>query len=1485
MRQIYQRLTSPPTKGKAPSAMKELGLKYDDFRDANHNLLPIQQVFEKLATRMDKMKMSRTDKGAIYAALFGVNASSAAQALGESYKDVEKLDKKVQQSQNMNKGQGYVAQLSQKNMNTFSKQWNRIKQGLLNSGVEIANAWMPTLTKMAKGAADLLESFQKLPAPAKKFVGLAAVVTAAIGPLAILAGTFLKVGNGIKSVVSALGKTKIVSGLGKGIKNVDRAVPGSKMLNSGYHNRQSLKKASGKVGRGIKKVTPRPVRRLGSNIKKTYRNVIHPKAKVKDFEATTRVGRFGKTGLLERASRAFPKTSKFVRGSGKLAKGAGRLAKGVPVLDIAMAGLNMVGTNKKNAGKKTGSTIGILGGGLVGSLFGPIGSMAGAAIGEALGAKLGKTIDKTMPKKVRKSLGKVINSIGKTFNNLLKPFKSTIKSIKKTWDSSTKGISKTWNKYVVKPLSGKKGGKFLVSVFKDLKKIMVPTMKIAGVAFKVFGATVKTTIKVVAHVLDGLIKTVSGVVSLISDIFHGRWKNIWKDAKQIFSGIFGTIGNVFSDIVGSIWDGIKDFGKNVGKLLTHPVKTVKSWFNGGNSKKDGSKNKGGKSHADGGPISYTHTALVNEAGTEMAYDPRKGRFRLLGNGPTLAKVHAGEHILNAKDTAKVLSGGLGKDRTLPGYAKGTTKLKTSKLKRSTNSLSISVDKNDVSSNEKNTSKSMKKISKFITSGYDKSVQKASKSVKSFGKTSKSTWGITVKDTDKSTNSIKSNTVNDFNNLKKNANKITDKISSNTVNDFDNMQKNSMKQMNQMHKGMNSVANAMVNDFYKIFNKLSTYAHKAMAATIKQLNGGISGINIVLNKFGGGGSVLPLIHYAQGSKGPIGKHTMAVVNDAKVGPRQEAIVKPSGHVLLPQGNDVVLPLGPGDEVLNGSETAKLQDIGALPHFAKGTGGLKRLIENNNKDPKAAWQNNFTDKVQGKVGTFLAGALAKTSKGASNKVGLPWNAEVWSQLNAAMSGGDAAGGPWRHSPGLAETDGFNSGRKGGIHDGVDFSGSVGSAIRAVHGGKVIRVGYPPSSGWGAVGHSIVVKSDDGKQVIYQEYGMAKNAKVSVGDIIKPGQTVATLGHNNVGTPPHVHIGVSDGSVWDHGGSSHNRWHDITKMHGKSDGTAGFSKDKNKSKNPELTKLVKKELGNRLKWVNDKLGEDAMGNIGNFSLSGGLGSRARSLAAALKKLYPSAKLGGIAGVLGNWVQESQLNPNAINAKDHGTGFAQWTFIRETRMRNWLKKHHYAWNSAAGQLDWALHEPGMNGMLKSVLRMTNPTTAAKKFFETWESGGALDWTGGKRLSDAKMVYNAISNHANGGWAENGKVNVFGEVPGQNEVAINTSRPSADKLIMEAMSDRASKNPDGIFGQIKEFSKIQNEFKKMKMSRNDFNKSVKANTVSQKPITIKPSITYHPEIHIEGSGNPGQTEKIVTKQLTEDRKKFKSMLDDYIDMTMSAQY
>ncbi|HIW71045.1 MAG TPA: phage tail tape measure protein, partial [Candidatus Levilactobacillus faecigallinarum] len=1396
---------------------------------------------------------------------------------GQSYKQVDALDKKVQQSQNMNHGKGYVAELSEKNLDTLQNQWNRLKQGLMNSGVNIANAWMPSLTKITKALANMLEEFQALPEPTKKLISLGIGIAAVVGPLALAAGSLMKMHAALTAMTSLAEKSGGKGGgilstvtdlLGVGGKKAARGNENRRVGTSHFSNRvktpgslamngwnwSGMRKGGSKVAAVIGNT------RVGRLASRTNAGI---KSMAVSTASKTRGGfNFAKKGTKSLASRGIGTLARIPGATkmGSLAKGGLKLADSaltkLPVLDVAAAGTNLIGMNKKNAGKKVGSAGGMLAGGAIGSMFGPLGGMAGAVIGQSLGTKIGATIQKTLPKKLKKSIGSAVNDVKKTFGGLLSPFKSTIKSISKVWGSATKGISKAWSRYVVKPLSGKNGSAAIKDTLKLFKTILVPTMKVAGTAFKVFGAVVKTAIKVVADVIEGLIKTISGAFALVSDLIHGRWKNAWQDAKQIFSGIFGTIGNVFKDIMKTVWDGIVDFGKKVASFAKHPIKTVEGWFGGGSGKPSGKSSPKTKGHAAGGLMSTSHMALVGEAGPEMAYHPRKGYMRWLGqNGPTLAHVKSGERILNARDSANVAAGGLGRGMVLPGYASGTAKLTKGKRKGAT---ALSFD------------------------AYGTSSKTSLKSLTKLQKGSKKSWTTMQKDSTKSTKLISKKTLKEFSGIQKDTNKRTDAIRKNTVSDFDTMQKGSMAQMNQLHKGMNSVTQAMVSDFDKIFGKLPGYAHKEMATTIKQLNGGISGINTVLNKFGGGGSVLPLIHYAQGSKGPIGKHTMAVVNDAKVGPRQEAIVKPNGRAYLPKGNDVVLPLGPGDEVLNGTETAQLQDVGALPHFAKGTGGLKRLIKNSDKDPKKAWNRDFTSNLKDGKSTFLGKSLLATSKGATNHVGVPWNAEAWSQLKGAMSGGSAAGGNWAHNPGLKESDGFNSGRKIGIHDGVDFSGAVGSAIRAIHGGTVIRVGYPPSSGWGAVGHSIVVKSDDGYQEIYQEYGMAKNAEVSVGDTVKTGQEVATLGHNNVGTPPHVHIGVSKGSVWNHGGSSHRGWYDITKMHGKS---SGLAKPKPKTKNSALSKLVKSELGGRLKWVTKHLGDDELGSLGSLSLSGSMGSRARDLAAALKKAYPAAKNGGIAGILGNWMQESRLSPSAINSSDHGTGLGQWTLTRETGLRNWLKKHHYAWNSAKGQLDYALHEPGEAAAFKAVLRMSSPTAAARRFFAGWESGGAEDSTGKARTDNAVSAYNAIKNHANGGWAQNGKVNVFGEAKGENEVAINTSRPTADKLLLEAMSDRATKEPNGMFGQFKAFAKMQHEFAKMKASQTKFSKQ---NITTAHPTkggaVIRPQITYSPKYVIQGVSDPDAVSKTIAKQEVQSQRDFESKLNNLAAKLMSAE-
>ncbi|MFC6275602.1 phage tail tape measure protein [Levilactobacillus tangyuanensis] len=1458
MRQIYQRLINPPAKGKAPNAMKQIGLNYSDFRDSKNELLPIQDIFGKIANKMKGM--SQTDKGAVYAALFGTNASSAAQALGASYKQVDKLDKKVKDSSKMNGGKGYVSQLSQKNLDTLEAQWKRLKTILGNTGVDLANTWMPSLTKVTKAAADLLQKFQKLPEPAKKFISVTVGLAAIVGPLALAAGSLIKMrvameamsklgGEGSEGGLGILDQVSGFLGLGQGKNNPKGAltrsgsthfstksrVPGSSILNG--WNWKGIKSDASTVKESAKST------RLGRFVSPA---IDLGKASVKSViaKAMSTAGKgidFAKLGLKAGGSKAAGLLSKIpgLGKAGSLAKGGlklgGNVLSKVPVLDVAMAGTNLIGMNKKNAGKKVGSAGGMLAGGAIGSMFGPIGGMAGAVIGQSLGTKFGSIIQKSMPKSIKKSLGKISKNIGKTFKNLLKPFKATVKSISKVWSSATKGISKSWSKYVIKPLSGKNSRGAIKDTMKVFKAVLVPTMKIAGAAFKVFGAVVKTAIKIVAHVVEGLIKTITGVFSLISDIIHGRWKNIWKDAVQIFSGIFGTLGNVLKDILKTVWDGIADLGSKIATLVKHPVKTVSSWFGGGDTPK-------GKGHAKGGLMSSQHVALVGEQGPEMAYHPGKGYMRWLGkNGPTLARVNPGERILNAKDSAGVANGGAGRGTTLPGYAKGTAKLVKSK-KKGTESINFDA--------------------------FGGSTKKSTKSLGKLSKGNKKTWQTIQRDTNKTTKKINKAT-----------GKSTDQLRKNTVHDFDSMQKGTLVQMKQMHKGMNAVAKDMVEDFYKIFGKLDNYAHKAMASAIKQLNGGIRGINTVLNKFGGGGSVLPMIHYAQGSKGPISKHTMAVVNDAKVGPRQEAIVKANGRALLPKGNDVTVPLAPGDEVLNGTETAQLQDVGALPHFAKGTGGLKRLITSSNKDPKSAWNRDFTSNVNAGLGTALGNGLLRTSKGASSHVGLPWNGEVWSQFKDAMSG--SGGGPVLHSPGAgwSKTSGFGhrTGVSGGFssHDGNDFSGA--KTVHALQDSIVTEAGAGRWLGGDGVGEVIGTKGGR-LRLIYQELngksGHGATLLVHAGDHVKQGQAIAKLGPSGT----HVHIGATTQGLWDHGGSSTKGWLDVTKLHG----SFGNPTDKKKSKNPALTKLVKSELGSRLKWVSDKLGEDAIGSIGSLSLSGGLGSRARTLAAALKKLYPAATNAGIAAVLGNWEFESGgLNPGAINPGGGASGLGQWLGGRKTALINYARRHHKNWKSAGAQLEYALHGEGSDSaLLKSVLRGKGSVASlAAKFSNQWERGGYT----GKHVEGARKIQAAL--HANGGWAKNGAVNVFGEAKGENEVAVNTQRPSADPLLLEAMSDRANKAPNSVFGQLKAFTKMQHEFAKMKESQTTFTAKTSDSSAPKKSeMSLRPQIIYSPKITITGSGDPKETAKIFAKQSTKDQRNFESMMNDFCARIMAAE-
>lgn len=558
------------------------------------------------------------------------------------------------------------------------------------------------------------------------------------------------------------------------------------------------------------------------------------------------------------------------------------------------------------------------------------------------------------------------------------------------------------------------------------------------------------------------------------------------------------------------------------------------------------------SKAAGGSIFKHGMSMVGENGFEVLQ--RGKMFKLIGqHGAQLMQVQPGDRIYKHADALAMTKGKYG--QRIPGFAEGNATAASA-------STNVTAKVKGLGSTERNTKRSMTRISKSITDGYSKSTKKSNSSISKFQTRNLSDW----KAIDKSTS------------------KYTGQIQKNTISDFDVMQKDSQKQMNQLHSGMTSAAKATASDFGDAMDKLKPYAHTAMSGAITSLNGGITGINSTLSQFGGNKSVLKPIHYATGSNGPIGSDQMAVLNDARSGPRQE-LVSRNGQLLKPTGNDVLTPLRKGDEVLNGSQVEQIKPY--LPHFAKGTGvsnkKLLAMIEKNSSEPNAAWKNDFTNHLGKSANTALGSGVHSLSKQATNSKGIPWNAAAWSVMNnAAQSSGGAGGGAWRHNPGMAKTNGFGAARSFGSHDGNDFSGPLGSAILAMHGGKVAQIG-PPGHGWpySQLGDIIRLVSSDGYQQIYQEFGTMRNIKVAVGDVVKTGQKIATLGKlNGAGSGSHVHVGLAKGSVFDHGGSSTRGWLDITKMHGKSSGTAGMKK----KANSKLEKFATNQLkaAGVLPWI---------------------------------------------------------------------------------------------------------------------------------------------------------------------------------------------------------------------------------------------------------------------------------------------------------------
>ena len=90
---------------------------------------------------------------------------------------------------------------------------------------------------------------------------------------------------------------------------------------------------------------------------------------------------------------------------------------------------------------------------------------------------------------------------------------------------------------------------------------------------------------------------------------------------------------------------------------------------------------------------------------------------------------------------------------------------------------------------------------------------------------------------------------------------------------------------------------------------------------------------------------------------------------------------------------------------------------------------------------------------------------------------------------------------------------------VHTGLDMSAPSGTAIRSVANGVVTETGYD-----GSYGNKTVVTLDDGTEIWYcHQTGFL----VSVGDVVRGGEAIGTVGSTGNSTGPHLHIEVRPGA----------------------------------------------------------------------------------------------------------------------------------------------------------------------------------------------------------------------------------------------------------------------------------------------------------------------------------------------------------------------
>lgn len=1183
--------------GTKKSVFDPLGIKKSDLVNARGQLKPLSHDLSVIYRQIKAHSKDTPQSNGFFKSIFGTTGQQAAIILAKNTKELSSLTKRTREAGSSG---NYVAKLAAKNGQTAKMQVAKAKQAISAFQIEMGVKFLPVINKAGNKLAKFLttkngKKFEKNVAGAIgkvadaliKLMNWSAEHTGALKGIgeAVLAGYSISKGikfiNFLADTRESLLKINAVRGLlgadtgagaltgmlqsthaAGGFKNLSTAGKvGTAAAGAGvaidtgvsffnaFKNRHSADKRSEDIGKGIGSG-------IGGGIGLWFGG---PLGAAVGAKIGGIVGKWGGQAV-----------NKFTKGwqSKKPPKSKLSLENlGWSAHSMWNGFSSSVGKAISDAKKQFasfGKWLGQSWNGTqrnVGNFFGKVGKGIGSGAKYIASGKIGSDIHSSW----KKAIGVSHNF----FRKLPKQFDNFKKNINKTWNETWKNVNN--NRYV----KAFKKGQLIKTGLSDIEK------RTRGFR-QSFGKNWNGTLNSAKHNLGAFrTDTVKKWNSIWSTINSSRYVKAFKRGKFFqtilddISSQFDTFKKSFLEKWNSFWDEVNNkinsFKNWSGKKWSSAKKSISSnaksaannviggindvnYAFGGNGKVLGYVGSKKKAHATGGHIGSSHGALVGEGGPELAYKVNDSHVRILGaNGPEFTHVKAGERILNARDTQKVMRGGLGAGLVLNGYAAGNTKLNHT------------------------------------------------------AKSTNQTWKKITFETGKQTKKTRVQSIRDYTNMRKGVN----------------------KQMDGLHDGTVSLAKSTAKGFGKAMGRMKGYAKDAMKDTIGQINRGISGIDKVLGQFGGNNSVIKPVKFATGSNGQLNNNTLAMVNDAQSGPRQEAIVKASGDIWLPHGDNRILPLQKGDAVLNGMQTQDLAHSWGLTHFAKGSGVstsmLKKIASRGAANPAKSFSDMFLSKLKSGKVDITAGTV-DLAKNSGKQFGVPWMNAMWTVIGDAIGDGAGRGGTREAFLKYAEStfSGVRYVMGAASKTASDCSGMVMQALRRfnVNIGRS-TVDMQNSSGAEYLGKSLS-KTVPGDLVIF---GHGSGAAGHVGIIKNPQK--GTMFNE---TPPSARVSrISDDKSMGYGYYRVKGLHDAT------------AKSSNKKPSSALLSLAKRELGaSAIKWIKDKLGDE--GELGPNIGGEGVRRWAGTVKRILWMLHLSTSQGMVAKVLRQIQTESGGNPHAI-------------------------------------------------------------------------------------------------------------------------------------------------------------------------------------------------------------------------------------------------